>query len=178
MMEPITGLMLLGLGAVALAGAGGRRRSSSSSAGDTSDREDTAPAGTVPAPAPEWEDFALNVLGKPYEWGAEGPDSFDCSGLVAYASELGIIPRGLGRQTANDYYRLLPKVSGKIRSGDILFYGTPGGPATHAAIAASDEDTDGRLLVLSASGSQAKGGQVRAYDRATYRRDFLGAGRP
>ena len=23
--------------------------------------------------------------GKPYEWGAAGPDSFDCSGLVQYA---------------------------------------------------------------------------------------------
>src|SRR5207247_2560981 len=24
-------------------------------------------------------------LGKPYQWGAEGPDSFDCSGLTMYA---------------------------------------------------------------------------------------------
>ena len=27
---------------------------------------------------------ARNQLGKPYVWGAEGPDSFDCSGLVMY----------------------------------------------------------------------------------------------
>jgi cell wall-associated NlpC family hydrolase len=26
--------------------------------------------------------FALAQLGKPYRWGADGPKSFDCSGLV------------------------------------------------------------------------------------------------
>ena len=178
-MEPVTGLLLLGMGVIALTGGlGSRKGAKAGAAADTSDREDTAPAGTVPAPDPIFEDFALDVLGKPYEWGAEGPDAFDCSGLVAYASELGILPRGLGRQTADGYYRMLLKVTGKIRAGDVLFYGIKGGPATHAAIAASDEDDDGRLLVLSASGSKAKGGSVRAYDRATYRADFLGAGRP
>ncbi len=28
---------------------------------------------------------ALQQVGKPYQWGAAGPDSFDCSGLVMYA---------------------------------------------------------------------------------------------
>ena len=32
--------------------------------------------------------FAVRQLGKPYQWGATGPDSYDCSGLVyaAYAA--------------------------------------------------------------------------------------------
>lgn len=30
-------------------------------------------------------DAALTRLGAPYEWGAAGPDSFDCSGLVVWA---------------------------------------------------------------------------------------------
>jgi peptidoglycan DL-endopeptidase CwlO len=29
--------------------------------------------------------FALAQLGKPYRWGADGPRSFDCSGLVQTA---------------------------------------------------------------------------------------------
>ncbi len=34
---------------------------------------------------------ALEQIGKPYVWGAEGPDSFDCSGLVKYCyAEAGI----------------------------------------------------------------------------------------
>ena len=32
-------------------------------------------------------DCARNQIGKPYIWGAEGPDSFDCSGLVMYCYE-------------------------------------------------------------------------------------------
>ncbi|HLI25052.1 MAG TPA: NlpC/P60 family protein, partial [Acidimicrobiales bacterium] len=28
---------------------------------------------------------ALQQVGKPYQWGAAGPNSFDCSGLVMYA---------------------------------------------------------------------------------------------
>ena len=27
---------------------------------------------------------AQSMIGRPYEWGAAGPDSFDCSGLVSY----------------------------------------------------------------------------------------------
>ena len=30
-------------------------------------------------------DYALSRIGCPYVWGAEGPDSFDCSGLVVWA---------------------------------------------------------------------------------------------
>ena len=29
-------------------------------------------------------DRAYSQLGKPYQWGATGPNSFDCSGLVSY----------------------------------------------------------------------------------------------
>ena len=30
-------------------------------------------------------DYAMSRIGCPYEWGAEGPNSFDCSGLVTWA---------------------------------------------------------------------------------------------
>ena len=30
-------------------------------------------------------DRAYSQLGKPYSWGASGPNSYDCSGLVSYA---------------------------------------------------------------------------------------------
>jgi cell wall-associated NlpC family hydrolase len=62
--------------------------------------------------------------GKPYVWGAEGPYSFDCSGLVQYVfKQLG---RSLPR-TAEDQYDVSAKVpqSGK-QPGDLIFYGSPG----------------------------------------------------
>lgn len=45
--------------------------------------------------------FAMGQLGKPYSWGAAGPDSYDCSGLVysAYRSAgLDTIRRTTGEQ--------------------------------------------------------------------------------
>ncbi|MEV5840323.1 C40 family peptidase, partial [Nocardia sp. NPDC052112] len=62
---------------------------------------------------------ALAQRGDPYEWGAEGPGSFDCSGLMQYAAaKAGVqIPR-----TAAEQYKQLPKVkSSDIRPGDLIF---------------------------------------------------------
>lgn len=56
----------------------------------------TAPADTVarrerPPGAPHGGvvGVAYDQLGKPYVWGASGPDSFDCSGLTMYCYEVG-----------------------------------------------------------------------------------------
>ncbi|MCX4092170.1 C40 family peptidase [Nocardia sp. alder85J] len=62
---------------------------------------------------------ALSELGKPYVYGAEGPNSFDCSGLTQYsAASAGVaIPR-----TASQQYQQLPKVNpADIRPGDLIF---------------------------------------------------------
>ncbi|MGI5220934.1 DUF4226 domain-containing protein [Nocardia sp. CA-290969] len=62
---------------------------------------------------------ALNQVGDPYVWGAEGPNSFDCSGLMQYsAKKAGVnIPR-----VADDQFRSLPKVANSdIQPGDLIF---------------------------------------------------------
>ncbi|MBB5918774.1 cell wall-associated NlpC family hydrolase [Nocardia transvalensis] len=62
---------------------------------------------------------ALAQVGDPYVWGAEGPNSFDCSGLMQYSAKAaGVnIPR-----VAKDQYRQLPKVRpGDIQPGDLIF---------------------------------------------------------
>ncbi|MFG1926703.1 NlpC/P60 family protein [Cryptosporangium sp. NPDC048952] len=66
--------------------------------------------------------FALAQRGKPYEWGAEGPDRFDCSGLVqtAYATADVVLPR-----TARPQYRVTKPVSvTALLPGDLLFFAT------------------------------------------------------
>ena len=88
---------------------------------------------TVPAPtgaAATAITFALHQLGKPYQWGATGPDSYDCSGLVyaAYATA--------GIHIARTTYQWLqdgPQVPlPEIQPGDLLFSagsdGTPSNP--------------------------------------------------
>ena len=65
------------------------------------------PPGTPAVPRPTGSDLGLAAaalakeqLGKPYQWGAEGPDKFDCSGLVMYVYDnLGVkLPRVSGQQ--------------------------------------------------------------------------------
>nr|WP_138904436.1 C40 family peptidase [Streptomyces albidochromogenes] len=64
--------------------------------------------------------FATAQIGKPYVWGAEGPGSFDCSGLTSKAWLAGgrVIPR-----TSQEQWKQLPRVDVKdMRPGDLIVY--------------------------------------------------------
>lgn len=79
----------------------------------------------VPAPTPAVATViavAKQQLGKPYVWGAVGPDSFDCSGFTGYAyAAAGIaLPR-----TAAQQYLAGPHPSlAQLEPGDLLFWAT------------------------------------------------------
>ncbi|WP_370110669.1 NlpC/P60 family protein [Streptacidiphilus sp. MAP12-33] len=73
--------------------------------------------------------YAFEQLGKPYVWGAQGPMSFDCSGLTSQAwLHAGMpIPR-----TSQEQWAQLPQVSlDALRPGDLILYFEG---ATHVAI--------------------------------------------
>ena len=78
----------------------------------------TGPGGARAAQiAVQW---AYRELGKPYVWGAAGPDSFDCSGLTQYIyGKAGIyLPHYTG-----DQWNAGRHVSrGELRPGDLVFY--------------------------------------------------------
>lgn len=64
--------------------------------------------------------FAYAQLGKPYQWGATGPGSYDCSGLMqaAWASAGVAIPRDTYSQVAG-----LPSVPlSSLQPGDLIFF--------------------------------------------------------
>lgn len=64
--------------------------------------------------------FACSQIGKPYVWGADGPSSYDCSGLTMAAWAKGgvYLPHNAARQR-----RASPYVSrSDLRPGDLVFY--------------------------------------------------------
>ena len=67
--------------------------------------------------------YANAQLGKPYQWGGAGPNSFDCSGLTMMAWEqAGIYFPHL----AQDQYNLTQPVAlSSAVPGDLIFFGTP-----------------------------------------------------
>jgi cell wall-associated NlpC family hydrolase len=67
--------------------------------------------------------YARAQIGKPYQWGGAGPNSFDCSGLVMMAwAEAGISFPHL----AQDQYNLTSREPlADLEPGDLVFYGTP-----------------------------------------------------
>ena len=97
----------------------GTPRSSSST---TARRSTPAPiARTRPPGAPHGGvvGVAYDQLGKPYVWGAAGPDSFDCSGLTMYCYEVGA---GMSiTHSSYDQANCGTAVSvGELQPGDIL----------------------------------------------------------
>ncbi|MEW9080783.1 C40 family peptidase [Terrisporobacter glycolicus] len=77
--------------------------------------------------------MAHEQLGKPYVWGAEGPNSFDCSGLVHYIFGKHKIqtPR-----VSRDQYKIGKTVSkSNLQPGDLIFSSTASdGQVTHVGI--------------------------------------------
>ncbi|MET9116611.1 NlpC/P60 family protein [Streptomyces longwoodensis] len=76
---------------------------------------------------------AVRQLGKPYQWGAEGPRSYDCSGLTSWAWDRAgtPIPR-----TSQEQWAKLPRVPlDALRPGDLVVYFPE---ATHVALYVGD----------------------------------------
>lgn len=62
---------------------------------------------------------ALSRLGRPYVWGATGPDRFDCSGLVQWAyAQAGV---HLDRTTYQQINDGVPVPRSQVRPGDLVF---------------------------------------------------------
>ncbi|NSC23891.1 NlpC/P60 family protein [Streptomyces albus subsp. chlorinus] len=108
------------------------------------------PSGAVSRPSARGRkalDWALGQVGKPYVWGAEGPEGFDCSGLTSQAW------RHAGRtipRTSQEQWRRLPRVPlDELRPGDLVIY-FPG--ATHVGLYAGS----GRVVQAPRPGATVK----------------------
>ncbi|MFF0686478.1 NlpC/P60 family protein [Streptomyces albogriseolus] len=77
--------------------------------------------------------YAVEQLGKPYEWGAEGPETYDCSGLTsqAWRAAGAEVPR-----TSQEQWARLERIDlVELRPGDLVVYFHD---ATHVALYLGD----------------------------------------
>jgi cell wall-associated NlpC family hydrolase len=133
----------------------------------------TAPSASGPAPTPPPAAVSGNVgaviryayaqLGKPYQWGATGPGSFDCSGLTMMAwAQAGVsLPHssraqiGIGRQVTR----------GELQPGDLIFRYSP---ISHVSLYVGN----GQQISATHTGSTVKlqpafQGEIVGYSRPT-----------
>jgi cell wall-associated NlpC family hydrolase len=66
---------------------------------------------------------AYAQLGDPYVWGADGPDSFDCSGLTMYS--WGAAGVSLPHSSSAQYSAVQHVSVSDLRPGDLVFYYSP-----------------------------------------------------
>lgn len=98
-------------------------------------------------------EYATSQIGKPYEWGAEGPGSYDCSGLTsqAWASAGTAIPR-----TSQQQWKQLKRIDiADMRPGDLIIYNAD---ASHVAMYIGDgaivhAPRPGRTVTIAGAGS-------------------------
>ncbi len=100
--------------------------------------------------------FARRQIGDRYQWGGNGPDAWDCSGLTSAALRAaGVnIPRTSSQQYAAS--RHVPR--SQTRAGDLVFYDYGAGNVTHVAIATGPS----RMVEASRPGTPVKETPIRS----------------
>ncbi len=129
----------------------------------------TGPLPSGPTPyATEAVATALSVLGSPYVWGAEGPTTFDCSGLVQWSyMQAGLV---LPRLASDQYFASTPVPVGSMQPGDLLVY----------AYDTSDPDTIHHIAMYIGNGQMVHAPRTGDVVRVVpvYYDGLYGVGRP
>ncbi|MET9763163.1 NlpC/P60 family protein [Streptomyces sp. NPDC006372] len=105
--------------------------------------------------------YATAQIGKPYQWGAEGPKTYDCSGLTSQAwISAG---RGIPRTSQEQWKRLRHIDVRDMRPGDLIIYFDD---ASHVAMYVGDgaivhAPRPGRTVTIAGAGSMPILGVVR-----------------
>ncbi|MFB7656236.1 MULTISPECIES: NlpC/P60 family protein [unclassified Streptomyces] len=106
-------------------------------------------------------EYATAQIGKPYQWGAEGPTSYDCSGLTsqAWIAAGKTIPR-----TSQEQWKQLTRVDVEdMRPGDLIIYFDD---ASHVGMYVGDGSVvhaprPGRSITIAGAGTMPILGVVR-----------------
>ncbi|MDQ3877446.1 MAG: NlpC/P60 family protein [Actinomycetota bacterium] len=126
------------------------------------------PSGYTPNPAPASGGAgiavraALSQVGKPYQWGAAGPNSYDCSGLTMWSwAHAGV---SLPHSSASQYSVTARVARSDLQPGDLVFFGSP---IHHVAMYIGN----GQMVEAPYTGANVRVVPLRSSD-------YVGAGRP
>jgi cell wall-associated NlpC family hydrolase len=111
---------------------------------------------------------ALSKLGSPYVWGTEGPDTFDCSGLLQWAYlQAGLV---LPRVSSDQWFATTPVPVDQMQPGDLLVY----------AYDTSDADTIHHITMYIGEGQMVHAPRTGDVVRVVpvYYEGLYGVGRP
>jgi cell wall-associated NlpC family hydrolase len=145
------------------AGSGGSRGGGGTPSTDTGGSSAGTASGASAAIA-----FARDQIGKPYEWAATGPDSFDCSGLTMRAWQRGGV--SLPHYSVAQYEQSRKVAIADLRRGDLVFFGSdPGNPGSiyHVGLYIGD----GQMIEAPYTGENVRISSI-------YRDSLFGAARP
>jgi hypothetical protein len=119
-------------------------------------------------PAPQQADTAIAYaraqIGKPYQWGASGPNAFDCSGLTQKSwAAAGV---SIQRTSKMQYATLTRVPYAQARPGDILAWGTSSSASSvyHVAIYLGG----GRMIEAPSPGNPVRDTSVRTANLMPY----------
>jgi cell wall-associated NlpC family hydrolase len=137
---------------------------SSPYAGTTGDLSGTVSAATGAAAVRQAE----SQIGKPYEWGAAGPNTYDCSGLVMWA--YGNVGVHLDHWTGFQWNEGAHVSTSQLQPGDLLFF----------AYNTSDPSTIHHVGMYIGNGQMVEAPYTGANVRisSSGRSDYIGAVRP
>ncbi len=130
--------------------------------------------------------LVLSKIGSTVLWTAQGPDAFDCSGLVMWAL-LSLGAKGKnGKQIVDHTAQMFSDETPALVTapgatplpGDLCFYGQDAGHVTHVAVwlaggkVLSADGATSRILDLKTAKANPSN-RVRLHDSPSYRRDLL-----
>jgi peptidoglycan DL-endopeptidase CwlO len=106
--------------------------------------------------------YAQAQIGKPYQWGAAGPDAFDCSGLTMQAwAQAGV---SLDHYTGAQWDETARVAISDLRPGDLVFYGSAGPSSHHVGLYVGG----GQMIEAPHMGAFVRYASIYRYDLLPY----------
>lgn len=153
------------------AAAQARAEARARAARDAADRAPApSPGPNVPSPSPPPSSgdvaaviaFARAQIGKPYKWGAAGPNEWDCSGLTMKAwARAGVY---LSHYTGYQWGETSRVSLSDLRRGDLVFYGVDGPTSHHVGLFIGN----GRMIEAPYTGASVRESSIWRSDLLPY----------